>query len=298
MNPRERMVAAMRQEDVDYVPLSTFFSESQIKPGKYRDWQQQDPYGEHAFRFQVEELGIDPVIPLDVPAGQHPEVFFRVWEVPGKPYPILHKEIMTPTGQLTAAVRKTPDWPHGMDIPLISDFNVSRFIKPWLETMEDVERWAYVHMPPGKREFMIMQRRMEKVGAWGRRWGLAIMSSIGMGLTAAFLLFGVKSTYLSIKRPEIIERFLEIEHQTTMRQLEIAVENGVNIVRRNGFYETTDFWSPRQLCTFLEERLWEEAELVHSGGKACCSETVRMIWSSTSARGGPFCSERNNTRSN
>ncbi|MBO3840835.1 MAG: hypothetical protein FGF48_00240 [Candidatus Brockarchaeota archaeon] len=36
---------------------------------------------------------------------------------------------------------------------------------------------------------------------------------------------------------------MEIEHETTTHQLELALENGVDIVRRNGFYETTDFWS-------------------------------------------------------
>ncbi len=91
MNSRERVIVAMRRGDVDYVSLSTFFSEPQVEPGKYRDWQQQDPYGEQALRLQAEELGIDPVIPLDVPAGQHPEVSFRVWETPGEPYPILHE---------------------------------------------------------------------------------------------------------------------------------------------------------------------------------------------------------------
>ncbi len=90
---------------------------------------------------------------------------------------------------------------------------VSRFVKPWLENMEDVKRWAYVHMPPGRREVEAFQKRMVKARA--------------------------------------------------------LVENGVDIVRRNGFYETTDFWSPRQLQTFLGERLREEAELAHSAGRVC-----------------------------
>ncbi len=54
-----------------------------------------------------------------------------------------------------------------------------------------------------------------------------------------------------------------------MRQLKVALEN-VDIVRRNGFYETTDFWSPRQLQNFLEERLRDEAEQVRSAGRVCC----------------------------
>ncbi|MBO3840836.1 MAG: hypothetical protein FGF48_00245 [Candidatus Brockarchaeota archaeon] len=153
----------------------------------------------------MEERGIDPVIPLGVPAGQRPEVSFRVWENLRELYPILHKEIMTPAGPLTAAVRRTPDWPHGMEIPLLSDFNVSIFVKPWLENMEDVERWAYVHMPPRRREVAAFQEKMVKARALVEQLGSATMATIDMELTAAFLLFGTRSIYLSIKHPKVIE---------------------------------------------------------------------------------------------
>ena len=137
MSSQERIIAAIRCEEVDYVPLSTFFSESQSVERKLREWQHGEACGEHSLGYQVEELGIDPVVCLYISPGQHPEVTSRVWEekVPGEPYPILHKEIMTPAGPLTAAVRRTPDWPHGKDIPLQSDFCVSRFVKPWLQTL-------------------------------------------------------------------------------------------------------------------------------------------------------------------
>lgn len=273
MTSHERMLTSFLRDEVDYVPLSTFFSESQTGERKYREWQKQDPSGEHALRFQVEELGIDPLILLDISAGQHPDVTSRVWEenIPGEPHPILHKEIMTPAGPLTAAARRTQDWPHGKDIPLVSDFCVSRFVKPWLETMEDVERWAYVHMPPGDREIAAARERSQRARIWANRWGLATMSSIGMGLTAALLLFGTGCIYISMDSLEIIDSFLETEHQTTLRRLEVALDPalGVDIVSRNGFYESTDFWSPQQLRCFLSKRLREEVELVHSAGRVC-----------------------------
>ena len=273
MSSQERIIAAIRCEEVDYVPLSTFFSESQSVERKLREWQHGEACGEHSLGYQVEELGIDPVVCLYISPGQHPEVTSRVWEekVPGEPYPILHKEIMTPAGPLTAAVRRTPDWPHGKDIPLQSDFCVSRFVKPWLQTMEDVERWAYLHLPPGDQEIAAAQKQAERARTWAKRWGLAVMAPIGHGLTAAHLLFGVDSIYISMDNPEIIDRFLEIEHQTTMRRLEIALDPalGVDIVSRNGFYETTDFWSPQQLRRFLGKRLREEIELVHAAGRVC-----------------------------
>lgn len=273
MSSKERMLAAIRRQEVDYVPLCTSFSESQSADRKLRTWQREEANGEHSLRYQVEELGIDPVVYQHIAPGQHPDVTSRVWEEPisGAPHPILHKEIMTPAGPLTAAIRPTDDWPHGRDIPLQSDFNVSRFIKPWLKTLEDVERWAYVHTPPADREIAVAREEAERVSKYAQRWELATATPIGYGLTAAHQLFGVDAIYVSLDNPEVIDRFLEIEHQTTMRRLEIAFDPlfGVDIVVRNGFYETTDFWSPKQLRDFLGQRLREEIGLVHGADRAC-----------------------------
>jgi hypothetical protein len=41
----------------------------------------------------------------------------------------------------------------------------------------------------------------------------------------------------------------------------------VDIVRRNGFYETGDYYSPAMLERFLGRRLRKEVETVHQGGR-------------------------------
>ena len=45
-------------------------------------------------------------------------------------------------------------------------------------------------------------------------------------------------------------------------------ELGVDIVRRNGFYETADFYGPAMLERFLGDRLRREADAAHVGGMA------------------------------
>ena len=42
---------------------------------------------------------------------------------------------------------------------------------------------------------------------------------------------------------------------------------GVDIILRNGFYETCDFYSPQTLKNYLAGRLKEEIDQVHKGGK-------------------------------
>jgi hypothetical protein len=43
-------------------------------------------------------------------------------------------------------------------------------------------------------------------------------------------------------------------------------EPGADVVRRNGFYESCDLFSPALLSRFLADRLKREATLVHSAG--------------------------------
>jgi uroporphyrinogen-III decarboxylase len=91
----------------------------------------------------------------------------------------------------------------------------------------------------------------------------------GMGLTSALQLFGAQQgVLLSMDHPEVFERFLEIEHAATMRRAEVFSELGVDVICRNGFYETTDFWSPGQIKGWLVPLLEEEIQAMRSGGAA------------------------------
>lgn len=53
-----------------------------------------------------------------------------------------------------------------------------------------------------------------------------------------------------------------------MKRAEVLADLGVDVIVRNGFYETTDFWNPRQLEQFLVPLLREEIAAMKSGGAA------------------------------
>ena len=188
---------------------------------------------------------------------------------PGERWPILHKEIMTPGGPLTAAIKVTDDLEHKEDIPLTSDWNVSRYVKPWLETMEDVERYRYVHLPPTDEAIARARERFAAQKRLADEYGVITYATCGLGLTAGLQLFGgERAVLLSMDHPEVINSFLEIEHQTTMRRAEVLADLGVDVIRRNGFYETTDHWSPRQIKRWLVPYLKQEIDVMRSGGAA------------------------------
>jgi uroporphyrinogen-III decarboxylase len=189
--------------------------------------------------------------------------------VPGERWPVLRKEIRTPGGPLTAAIRVTDDLEHPEDIPLNSDWNVSRFVKPWLETMEDVERYRYVQMPPSDRAIAGAREAFAARKKVADRFGVITYASCGMGLTSGLQLFGAEQAIaLSMDRPEILSRFLEIEHEATMKRAEVLADLKADVICRNGFYETMDFWSPGQVRELLVPLLKREIAAMRSGGAA------------------------------
>ena len=265
MTSRERVLAALRRQPVDHVPCCPSFSPSLLGP--------QHTWANRADTLDriVNHLGLDARVGVSLEPSWHPDVIARVWKetVPGERWPVLHKRIDTPAGPLTAAIRVTEDLEHPDDIPLTSDWNVSRYVKPWLETMEDVERSRYVQLPPtdadiakGHQAFLERKRMADE-------YGVITYASCGSGLTHALQLFGPQqAVILSMEQPEIIERYLEIEHAATLRCAEVLAGWGVDVIRRNGFYETTDYWSPSQIRRWLVPRLRREIEAMRSNGAA------------------------------
>ena len=72
MTSRERVLAAMRREPVDYVPCVPFFNP--LSPPQRRGctwnfpWPEGAPY-EEQLRYQIEELGVDPTVPAGIKAN-------------------------------------------------------------------------------------------------------------------------------------------------------------------------------------------------------------------------------------
>lgn len=214
-------------------------------------------------------LGIDTYLDFNIPLGRHPDIRETTWEeaVAEEEYPLLHKVIETPTGELSAAVRRTPDWPHGEDIPLMSDFVVSRLVKPWIEDEQDLDCLQYVWQPSADCTDGELEQRIAPVRRLADEWQLPIRSTVGHGLTASLSLFGASNaSVISVDKPELLERLVEIEHRATLKRIELAARAGVDFVTRNGFYETTDFWSPLQIEHFLSESLRHEIETAHQAG--------------------------------
>ncbi len=267
MTSRERVMAALKRESVDYVPCSPFFNPlhevQRIGYGYQFPWR---PSQREQIEYSVRRLGVDPIVNCSISAYTPAKtVSSKVWLENS----IIHKIWSTPAGDLHAAVRYDHFWPHGIDIPFFSDFNIGHFIEPWLESEQDLDCLRYILRPLENRSSVKQWRsHYNESKSLADRWQLPTMISIGMGMTGAMHLFGAEQLcMMTLDNPSLVDSYLELEHQLNLRSIEIATDFGVDIVRRNGFYETADFYSPDMLEKFLAERLREEIEAVHQAGK-------------------------------
>lgn len=263
MTSKERILVALRKEETDHVPCVPHFWSSPVVDG-FR-------WSSEAERLEVliERLGADALLQFNVGTRQHSDVSTKVWEdhPAGEKWPLLHKEVTTPKGKLKAIVRKTEDWPHGSDIPYFSDFNVSRYVKPWLESFEDVEKFACVYLPPSDGQIRDAQERWAGLRTLKERFQVPVMATYTLGLTGALHLFGAETgVMLSVDQPEAFERYVEIVHHADAKCLEVLLDLGVDIVRRNGWYESTDFWSLAQFQRFIMPYMEREIRTARQAG--------------------------------
>ena len=267
MTSRERVLAAIARRPTDYVPCSPAFNPLTPQQRIGRRWQ--FPWGNSRFEmvdYCVRELGVDPLVAIPV-GGFYPDqdVTSRAW-LDGD---LLRKVWTTPAGDLEASVRYDARWPHGRDIPMFDDFNVGHFAEPWLKTPADLECLRHILLPLRTAEQLAAARfAVAEARRQADEFQLATFSAVGAGMTGAMQLCGATEVCLMTReQPDLLDAYLELEHQLNLRHMEIAMDMGADIIRRNGFYETADFYGPKTLERFLGQRLRREIQTVHEAGR-------------------------------
>lgn len=250
----------MHMQAVDHAPLTPWF------------WKWQLPGGQRTFSSQremvdyiINELAADAEVHTWLENAHTPGVTSEFWT--SDDGAVLHKVFHTPDGDLCASVRNIEDYPTPNDIPLISDHNPSRFIKPWIQSIEDVERYAHVCRPPDRATIERCRPRIQADKALADEYGVPLVAYCGYGLTALIDMMGAESAVIaSMEHFELLDRFMRIEHETSLAAAETLIGLGVDVIVRNGFYETCEFWSPRQIETLVLPRVNAESVRVRQLG--------------------------------
>lgn len=267
MTSRERLVAATRCGPVDYVPLYGSFNP--LSEVQRRGWTWQFPWPPEATQaeqlaYQVNTLGLDELVHVFVDPCQPPDCEVRVW-LEGD---ILHKTYFTEAGELHASIHYTEGWIHGEDIPFFSDFNIGHFVEPWIRDEADLQAFMALRRTADEATVRIRAQQAEAASRpLAEQFGLARNAIIGTGLTGLMQLCGASELCLmTIEQPELVDAYLAFEHEQNLLALQSLSGLGIDLVRRNGFYETADFYGPDMLERFLGDRLRREREAAHESG--------------------------------
>ncbi len=276
---RERMLAAIRCEQVDYIPCSFM-----LFYNLYENCRTESEYVEKSL-----EMGLDAFVHvghlnprLHLYGGLHPDATWREWteEKDGATY--FCRRIDTPAGPLTSRLRQREGWPTKDDFPLMKDWVVPRMEEPLVKPEQDLEKVHYLFGPIKDADIEVLREEaavaarqakrlgLLQVGGWKGSVNPRLQVDPGvMGCDAMSWLSGYEQIMiLALSRPELIEEYARIIHEWNMRQIEAYLDvTEAELIVRRGWYETVEFWTPAGFRRIIAPTLKREADLVHQAGR-------------------------------
>ena len=122
-------------------------------------------------------------------------------------------------------------------------------------------------------------RRLKDLAA---REGVAV--GCGGGTALDYLIWAARAEQaimLALEYPDEALALMEYLNAFSDRRVELCLEMGVDFVIRRGWYESADFWGPRQFVRFAAPFIRRETEMVHRAGAASvylmCTGIVPML---------------------
>jgi hypothetical protein len=261
LSPRGRLLRTIAFEPTDYVPLSVLLWSSL--------WER-CASAEDCVRRQL-DLGMDPVVHLpSVPWGRNAAVESRIrTEVAGAAR-LIHKEYHTPAGELTAVAEMTADWPHGEDVPLLSDFNIPRSRKFLVTGPEDLEPLSELLAAPGAGEEAQFQRACRDARRIADRYALATTSPIVRLVdTVCWLCGPERMATWGLDDPGSFREFVDIVARWQDTASVICLKAGPDIRVRAEWY-ASPFLSPALFMRFFGPHISRDVERAHAAGAKYC----------------------------
>lgn len=253
LSSRERMLLAINHQEADHVPLIFKIFGDWTAP--YEDW----------------DIDCDHTLPIGAPLRYHPDVEERAWrEVrQGERYPLLFKEYNTPKGVIRQIAQQTEDWPHGEDVPLVSDHLVARGIKFAVEEDADLEKISYLFFPPSDEQIADFREHAKLTQNSAQERQLIVTGEAGgFGDYAAWLMGITNLMIAMVDRPGFVHQLLDVMLEWEMRSIEFFLDSGaVDVIIHRGWYECSDFWPPDLYREFIAPRMAKKIDLVHQAGR-------------------------------
>ncbi len=264
MCSRERILATIRRQPIDHIPLC--FDGIGHQAVEFLSRQYPDPF--ELARFYL-DLGLDAGIRTSPP--YHSQKGFEAREWTGHPAdsecPLIFKEYATPRGTLRQVVRK-PGYPFA-SVPLFEDHHVppGRSRQYCVEREEHLDALECILQPPTGDELSEYRDRMRGAKKFCDDNGILLSGyALGVG-DPLFWLSGIEPVLVAaLEDPGFLKRYVDILTRWSLVISTIQIEAGIEVLVRRGWYESADFWSPTLYREFLYGPLKMEIEMAHQAG--------------------------------
>jgi hypothetical protein len=290
MTSKERILAAIKMQELDHLPLGQLFHSTIMETPKDKCWRNQFERAE-----VMKDIGLDPLIDIWVPAPEAPpEIPVKKWmeSDPDGPDMLLCAAYETPAGTLTAKVRRTDeDWyeqTHYRFLPrwdgnahrdidqydridMMDDYFTRRFKVPLVKGPDDLDAFEYLLKAPtgGDRDLWIKQALEAKRIA--DELGLATQARrVAVGDWFMWVCWVEDFCFQMIEEPEYVERFYDIVNNYNKQIVDMVLEVEPDIVQYRGWYDTPDYWGLDRYENILAPRISELGQKVHDGNSLFC----------------------------
>ena len=292
MTSRERVLCTVRGEQTDCVPLHIDVHPSYLTydPAVAR-WSDQFERTDDLLA-----LGTDPMIEVWLPDPCcHPDVRVTAWrdDNTSDGAPILYRAYETPAGTLRQAIRETPDlydW-HKINrntvgpladpidgVGLLEDVNPSRSVEYLVNGPEDLRAMEYLFMPPEGEALQQWREAALYAKAQAQSREVCLLARRLYAGSATLWLTDAQETIIALaENPGYVERLLGIIQQWQTRMLDLALDLGVDMVTRFGYYDTPDFWGLQFFERFLRRPMDREAEACEQAGAYLCQQQSKGL---------------------
>jgi hypothetical protein len=285
MTSKERMLAAITGEPVDYTPCSfMIFFNMYCRTGSVAEF----------IERQV-AIGLDAYVHAGhLESSLHPEAKCSEWIEKHEGWSVFCRRIDTPKGPLTARYRQEEGWPRKDFFPFFNDWLVTRADEVLVKPEQDLEKLQYIFGPFRDKDIRQLkasasearaiadQHQLLLIGGWkgSKTFGKFKGGTSGaepiqysdagvMGCDAMAWLSGYEEIMvLAQTNPDIIREYARIIHEWNLKQIEIYLDvANPDMILRRGWYETTEFWTPTAYRSIIAPFLAREVALVHQAGK-------------------------------
>ena len=262
MSSRERLLATIRLEKTDHVPLWCLWSYDQ------------EPFntGDDLARLEATlALGMDDTLWLHAPWRMAPEVEVSGWTEPvaGEEYVLMHKRYQTPDGSVEHTMRSSEYLDTSGNFGILGDLNMSHATQFLIEERKDLAPLRYLLGDPDNDQMSQFRERAKAYRRAAAEKQVVLEGAyVSLGDTAAWLMGPANLIYACEDDPGFVEELMAIIWNWHERQVEILLDEKVDVILHRGWYELPDFWGVHSYRRFLKPLLKREAEMVHQAGAA------------------------------